>query len=33
MQERIEEISGKFSIESELEKGTKISLEIPKNGN
>ena len=33
MKERIEEINGIFSIESQLEKGTTIKIEIPKNGN
>ena len=33
MKERIEEINGVFSIESEIEKGTTIKIEIPKNGN
>jgi len=33
MKERIEEINGVFSIKSELEKGTNIDIEIPKNGN
>jgi len=33
MKERIEEINGVFSIESEFEKGTIITIEIPKNGN
>ncbi len=33
MKERIEEINGIFSIESEIEKGTTIKIEIPKNGN
>ena len=32
MKERIEEINGVFSIESEIEKGTTINIEIPKNG-
>ncbi|TXD50006.1 hypothetical protein ES045_02155 [Polaribacter sp. IC073] len=32
IQERIEEINGVFSIESELEKGTNINIEIPKSG-
>ena len=32
MKERIEEINGVFSIESRLEKGTTITIEIPKNG-
>jgi len=33
MKERIEEINGVFSIESDSEKGTTIKIEIPKNGN
>ena len=33
MKERIEEINGIYSIESQLEKGTTIKIEIPKNGN
>ena len=33
MKERIEEINGIFSIESEIEKGTIIKIEIPRNGN
>lgn len=33
LRERVEEINGVFSLESELEKGTKITIEIPKNGN
>ena len=32
MQERIEEVNGNFSIESTLEKGTIIYIEIPTNG-
>ncbi|WP_299015147.1 tetratricopeptide repeat-containing sensor histidine kinase [uncultured Polaribacter sp.] len=32
MKERVEEINGVFSVESELEKGTKITIEIAKNG-
>ena len=32
LKERVEEISGVFTIESELEKGTKTIIEIPKNG-
>ena len=32
MKERVEEINGIFIIESELEKGTSIDIEIPKNG-
>ncbi len=32
MKERVEEINGVFIIESELEKGTSIDIEIPKNG-
>ena len=32
MKERIEEINGLFSIESEIEKGTTITIEIPNNG-
>ncbi|MCH3883606.1 tetratricopeptide repeat-containing sensor histidine kinase [Tenacibaculum aquimarinum] len=33
IKERTEEINGVFYIESELEKGTTIKIEIPKNGN
>ena len=33
LRERIEEISGIFTIESVIEKGTKTTIEIPKNGN
>jgi signal transduction histidine kinase len=32
LKERIEEISGVFTVESEIEKGTKITIEISKNG-
>ena len=32
MKERVEEINGVFTIESTLEKGTNIDIEIPKNG-
>lgn len=32
LKERVEEIGGVFTIESELEKGTKTIIEIPKNG-
>ena len=32
MKERVEEINGVFSIKSELEKGTTIEIQIPKNG-
>ena len=32
LKERVEEISGVFSIESEIEKGTKTTIEISKNG-
>ena len=32
MQERIEEINGVFTIDSTLDKGTNIDIEIPKNG-
>ncbi len=32
LKERVEEINGSFSIESEIEKGTKITIEISKNG-
>ena len=32
MQERVEEINGVFSIESEVQKGTNINIEISKNG-
>ncbi|WP_158009637.1 tetratricopeptide repeat-containing sensor histidine kinase [Tenacibaculum todarodis] len=33
IKERTEEINGIFTIESKLEKGTTIKIEIPKNGN
>ena len=32
MQERVEEINGVFSIESEVQKGTIINIEISKSG-
>ena len=32
MKERVEEINGVFTIESTLDKGTNIDIEIPKNG-
>jgi len=32
MQERIEEVNGTFSIESTLNKGTRIYIEISTNG-
>lgn len=32
MKERVEEINGYFFVESELEKGTSITIEIPNNG-
>lgn len=32
MKERVNEINGIFNIKSEVEKGTNISVEIPKNG-
>jgi signal transduction histidine kinase len=32
MKERVEEINGIFSLKSEIEKGTTINIEIPKNG-
>lgn len=33
LKERTEEINGVFAIESKIEKGTTIKIEIPKNGN
>jgi signal transduction histidine kinase len=32
MRERVEEINGFFSIESEVQKGTNINIEISKSG-
>ncbi|MEO9572367.1 MAG: ATP-binding protein [Polaribacter sp.] len=33
MKERVEEINGVFSVDSQKEKGTTLNIEIPKNGN